>query len=392
MALDYGRWMLFAKPKKIEGYSQFDLERNLDRLITIYTEVGNKQEDPTVRSTYLDSALHVFDVAFETFGDEKEFDNFDWQLKKARFYQQNKDHISNAMSKAIDLYMELYKQNPERFTKRGEGYYVQVVLQQLISNGEKDQALSLIKKTEPYASEKLLSYYDSVRGRLFDTPQQRIDFLKSQIESEPKNVKLLDELLQIYEEQEMYAEAKDIAERLYKLESNFDNAIRLAEIAMNNANYPKAITYLKEAMGKTDENSKLKRVAIDLAESYLNENQLQQAREWARKASNYDEDWGKPYLFISNIYARSVSNCTSDREMDRQDKVVYWLVLDYLDKARQVDETTTSTVEQRYKSYEPVTPTQEEKFFKNWKTGEEIKVGANLHKCYGWINETTTIR
>ncbi len=392
MALDYGRWMIFAKPKKIEGYSKFDLERNLDRMITVYSETANEQEDPTVRSTYLDSALMVFDIAFETLTDDKEFDSFEWKLKKARFYQQNTDHLSNAANKAHSLYMELYEQNPERFTKRGEGYYVQVALQKLISDGKKDSALAMVKKTEPYASDKLVQYFDQVRNRLFDTPQQRIDFLKSQLESEPKNVELLDQLLQIYEEQEMFADAKDIAQRLYKLESNYSNAIRLAEIAMNNANYAQAINYLKEALNKTDDPEQLKTAAMDLAESYLNQDRLQQARQWARKAIDYDSDWGEPYLLISKIYARAVSNCTSNREMDRKDKVVYWLVLDYLDKALQVDQTTKSVVDSRYQSYEPVTPTKEEKFFSNWEEGESMKVSDNLHDCYGWINETTKVR
>jgi hypothetical protein len=78
--------------------------------------------------------------------------------------------------------------------------------------------------------------------------------------------------------------------------------------------------------------------------------------------------------------------------MDRSDKVVYWLVLDYLDKAKEVDSSLSSTVSRQYQSYAPVLPTKEDKFFNNWVEGEKIKVGANLHECYGWINESTTIR
>jgi hypothetical protein len=148
MALDYGRWMMYAKPKKIEGYSKFDLERNLNRLITIYSEIGNEREDPTVRSTYLDSALMVFDIAFETLGDDEEFDEFDWKMKKARFYQQNKEFVSDAESKAQALYKELYEMNPQRFTERGEGYYMQLLLQNLLANEKKVRVLAVIKKIE----------------------------------------------------------------------------------------------------------------------------------------------------------------------------------------------------------------------------------------------------
>ena len=78
--------------------------------------------------------------------------------------------------------------------------------------------------------------------------------------------------------------------------------------------------------------------------------------------------------------------------MEREDKVVYWLVLDLLDKAKQVDSEVSSLVKNLYKSYLPVTPTAEEKFFKAWKAGTEIKVDKSLRSCYDWINETTTIR
>ncbi|MDX1586308.1 MAG: hypothetical protein R3222_06180, partial [Balneolaceae bacterium] len=84
--------------------------------------------------------------------------------------------------------------------------------------------------------------------------------------------------------------------------------------------------------------------------------------------------------------------CTSGRKMTRDDKVVYWLVLDYLDKARRVDSQVSNTVQRQYQSYQPVTPTTEEKFFKGWEKGDKIAVDGSLNSCYSWVGETTTVR
>ena len=78
--------------------------------------------------------------------------------------------------------------------------------------------------------------------------------------------------------------------------------------------------------------------------------------------------------------------------MTRDDRVVYWLVLDYLDRAQQVDSQMANTVKRQYQSYEPVTPTTEDKFFKGWEVGDTMNVDSSIDDCYGWIAETTTVR
>ncbi|HET6528146.1 MAG TPA: hypothetical protein VFG39_05290, partial [Balneolaceae bacterium] len=103
-------------------------------------------------------------------------------------------------------------------------------------------------------------------------------------------------------------------------------------------------------------------------------------------------DWGVPYIQIADVYARTVNQCTNNRKMEVFDRAVYWLVLDYLQKAEQVDPSVAGEVSRKTASYEPVTPTTEQMFFKGWKEGESFSIDASLNECYGWINETTTVR
>ncbi len=96
---------------------------------------------------------------------------------------------------------------------------------------------------------------------------------------------------------------------------------------------------------------------------------------------------------MATIYGTAVTNCTDDRKIEAQDRVVYWLVIDYLNKAKQMDSSVTSTVNRLLPNYEPVTPTTEDKFFTlNLENGQKLSIDSSLMPCYSWINETVTVR
>mgnify|MGYP006278055385 CR=1 FL=1 len=391
ISLPYGRWLIHNRPHKLEGLDQYDGPRTFRRMANVYKGLAEDKDDPNVKSTYLDSVIYVYQLGLETY-EPSEIDTFSWKLDMGRFYQENSDYIDNGMEKAVSIYKKLIMNKPEKGATVGDGYYAQVTVQNMVSNGEKDAALRMIRETEPYVNEKLTDYYDSVRDQLFSSPEERITYLEGKIEENPEDTESMAELVKLYKDMEMFKEARNLTRKLYELEPNYDNTLRVAEIAQSNANYEEAIQFYKEAAGKTEDGSELKNIYLELSDVYLNIDQLQSARRNARKALEYDSDWGRPYIKIANIYGQAVTQCTSEQEMTRKDKVVYWLVLDYLDKAKRVDSSVASTVERQYSSYENVTPTVEEKFYQNWETGDNIKVDGSLKECYSWINETTTVR
>jgi tetratricopeptide (TPR) repeat protein len=161
---------------------------------------------------------------------------------------------------------------------------------------------------------------------------------------------------------------------------------------LENANYRQAGNYLKEAAEKAPDNTTKRDITIQIAETYLNMSNFQQARRYARQASELDSSWGQPFIQIASIYAGTISNCSRSRTIDRDDRRVYWLVLDYLDRARSVDSSLSNEVQRLYKSYEPVLPSDEDKFFRGWEAGDQITIDGSQYECYSWINETTTVR
>ncbi len=392
-AIQFGRWMWQGMPETIEGYSRFDLKRNLNRLVRSYNGLAQKKEDPSLKEAYADTALSIYDQMFEKYPDAKS-NHYDWYISRGRLYQTHSSVLDNASAKAAENYYEAFQLQPKEFTNYGDGYYMQVMLREMISAGKKDQSLAIMDKAEPYASEKLKDAFDNMRNDLFESPQERIAFLEGQVKDNPKDEEALKSLRDLYENQDMTEKAREASQKLYELNPSYENIMAIGDFAISNANNQMAIKYLKEAMDKAKTDKQRANIAIKISDAYLNMGQLESARKFARSATDYDSDWGQPYIQIADIYAQAVSKCTSDRKMDRKDKTVYWLVLDYLDKAKQTDPSTTSEVERNYKSYSPVTPTNEEKFF--WQpslnTGEDFEIDSSLMECYGWIDETTTVR
>lgn len=391
MALQFGRWMLEKKPESIQGNSRFNLHTQYERMITVYTEFSKRETDPSMRSAYLDTALTIYEDAFATFS-EDEIDYYRWHFNRGRFLQEHQSNISGGMDRAYEDYEKAYELDKERLTQAGDGYYIQILLNNYVSNNDRDRALELIDEVEPIAGASLLNVIDEIRDSLFSDPAERIEFLQSRLDANPGDLSLITELASLFENQGNRAKAIEYAEKLYEIEKSFENTRRLADYAKADGQNQKAIGYIREALNITNDNNVKKRLNLELSEIYQNEGNLRTARQLAREASSLDQNWGQPYIQIAGIYASAISQCTSGRQMDRDDKTVYWLVLDYLDRARSVDQSTASTVTRQYNSYRPVTPSTEDKFFRGWETGDSLRIGSNISECYAWIDESTTVR
>lgn len=391
MAKQYGKWMLDNKPAEIEGYARFSLPRQFERMITVYTELSKQEQDPSLSAAMLDTAATIYDEAFETFS-EDEIDYFEWTLDRGRFYQEYQEQLDDGLAKAYENYRTAYEMDPERFAELADGYFVQVLLSNYASKDMKDEALAMIDTVEQYAGESLQQVIDETRDQLFDDPEERVGFLEGRLEQNPGDTEIMNELIDLYDETGQREEAIEMAENLLEEEQTFENAERLAEFAQADGQNQEAIEYFEQALELTDDPDQQKEVMVEIAEILQNEGNLQRARRYARQAINIDNSWGEPYIRIAQIYASAISQCTQGRQIEREDRTVYWLVLDYLDRARSVDPSSANTVNRLYNTYEPVLPSAEDKFFRGWETGDDFRIGSNIGECYSWIGETTTVR
>jgi len=390
-ALKYGRWMVDGDVKSIEGNPRYKLSKQYERMITIFTEIAKSKQDPSQKAAYADSALALFDEALEKFSDE-EIDKFEWHLDKGRFLQSNANLIEDGLAKAYAQYEKVFNMATEKLTELSDGYYVQIMLSNKVAKGEKQEALAMINKAEPHASEKLKDFFDNTRNDLFDSPEERITFLEGKLAEDPQSQELMEELAGLYEDVDNRQKMVEMKRKIYEAAPTYASAKDLGDISRENANNSEAVKFYKEALDKAESAVQKETTSLALAEVYTSMEQLRQARRYARQALQHNSNSGRAYIQIANIYGQAVSQCTSDRKLEVEDRVVYWLVLDYLDRARRADQSLSNRVSQLYQTYEPVTPTQENKFFKGWKEGDSMKVDESLVPCYDWISETTTVR
>ncbi|PKD43456.1 tetratricopeptide repeat protein [Rhodohalobacter barkolensis] len=391
MALQFGKWMLEAKPRSIEGANRFSLPRQFERMINVYTELSKQESDPSLSTAYLDTVEIIYNEAFEIFS-EDEIDHYTWHFNKGRFYQENQSNISGGMDKAYQEYEKAYELDPERLTQAGDGYYINILLSNYVSNGEREKALEVIDEVEELAGSSLQDQIDEIRDGLFSDPEERIEFLEGRLAENPGDITLLKEIADLYEGEGDREKAIEYAQRVLDEEETFENAERLAEYALADGENRQALTFLEQALDLAESNSQKKTVLMELVDVQQNLKNFETARRYARQGIQLDSNWGEPYIKIAGIYASAISDCTSGRQMDRDDRSVYWLVLDYLDRARNTDSSVANTVQRQYRTYEPVTPSSEDKFFRGWEPGDEIQIGSNISDCYAWIDETTTVR
>ncbi|TVQ68365.1 MAG: hypothetical protein EA363_11390 [Balneolaceae bacterium] len=389
-ALIYGRWLIEAHPKEMEEYpGNYPAERNFRRMIDIYEYMSTQQEDPALREAYLDSSLHMFDRVFALFTEE-EIDKYRWHFNRGRFYQSNSDHIRNAFQLALKSYEEMFRLDPKRATESGGGYYVQLIVQNYARQNDRENAFAIINEAEPFADENTRDFFAQTRNDLITDPGERIELLSEDLKEDPGNIELMQELYELYQAVGDRSEARKMAESMYEVEPSIANITRLADKAENEGEYRQAIRYLSE-VHEIQQGAVKARTSLRIAENYLSLRDLQEARRFARRAASEDSNWGEPQITIAQIYAEAVSRCAGS-DMTRIDKAVYWLVLDYLDRAIQRNSGVSAAVNRLYRIYEPVTPTAEEKFYQNWNTGERIRIDGSLRDCYSWIAEETTIR
>lgn len=393
MALQFGLWMLEAKIREIEGVNTFSLERQFERLINVYTAIAAKEADPAEKAKNLEKADEIFDLAFETFTDD-EIDLYHWYQLRARFYQEHHENLAATLQNAFNWYEKAYNEDPERFTESGDGYFVRILISNYINTGERGKAMTMIDEIENIASPELQHEISRFREQLFDSPEERIAFLESRInsvEGEEKEQMMAD-LFELYEDTGQRDKSVDMARQLYEQNPDFVNTRRVADIYISDGEYQTASRYLEELLELSPADATTGEILLELAETHQQLENLETARDYARRATHVSAVRGEALVRISSIYASAVSQCASGRILDFNDRAVYWLVIDYLERNNEENTSPGSLAARRIETYRAAMPTTEHIFFSDWDRGDSFNIDGSIGECYTWINETTTVR
>jgi tetratricopeptide (TPR) repeat protein len=170
------------------------------------------------------------------------------------------------------------------------------------------------------------------------------------------------------------------ATNLYKSDPSASSAAQLAEMNVARKKYNEAEKYYTEAIELETDNLVKSSLLTKLATLELASDSKQAARDFARAAYSLDPTNGNALFIIAESYAGSRIGDTFENQ------TVYWVVVDYLVRARNTDPTLKQQIDERIAIYSRLFPSKEEAFFRSLvEEGAPYQVG-------GWINESTTVR
>ena len=354
---------------------------------TMYKEFFRKTKD----NAYLDTVLMILDQRTRYFNEEPANN-----LRKAFALYEFGGNDVEYTSKCYDLIKGVMETSPESFDHTYSSLYMAVIA--------KSYALRLIE-----APEIITAYSQSMKvvdNQLSRQPgdtryleaRKNIDAIfrstgaatcenlehlfTADVDNNPGDTAMLRKVLTLLTEtgckdSELYYKAST---NLYRADPSASSAAQLAEMNLARKKYNEAEKYYTEAI-ELETDNKVKSVLLTkLATLELMSDSRQAARDFARAAFSLDPTNGNALFIIAEAYAGSRIGETFENQ------TVYWVVVDYLVRARNTDPTLKEQIDERISIYSRLFPTKEEAFFRSL-----VEEGAS-YQVGGWINESTTIR
>jgi tetratricopeptide (TPR) repeat protein len=172
------------------------------------------------------------------------------------------------------------------------------------------------------------------------------------------------------------------SERMYELEPSAEAAFNMARMFVKKGDNEKAKEYYKQCMEQEKDESLLENYYYEFAVFiFASENNLQEARNYLRKALAINPTDCKANMLMGDIYVAG-SRGFSEENFERS--TVFWVAVDYFNKARSGEDCMAEAT-QKANTYRNYFPNKEEAFFIGIREGENYTVK-------GWINETTKVR
>ena len=377
-ALPYLRWILNNAPAF--GGPGRTTDNNFERAAEVYGGLAAEGE-----AAYADSALAIFDTAPGVLQEAGvETSEVEWLIKKGRYVQQTPDAFDNARDVATEAYLEAIELAPEEV----DSYTYQYAVDTYVANGEKQEAADLLDemKTRFADDADVQAYITETQGNLFQGGAERLAFLKDQVAQNPDDVELLTEAVELAVEEGDRATLNELGPKLLDAEPSARVYRLLADIRREDGQYEEAIDLYGQALEQSDASEYALQIHYGMGQASQQTGDLAQARRSFQQALQEDASYGPALMAIGDLYATAVSECGS---MEVQDRAVYWLVVDYFNRAKEADPRMSAQANQKIRTYQKYYPTQEMLFFRNLEAGQNYTVEGS---CYSWIGESTTVK
>ncbi len=186
-------------------------------------------------------------------------------------------------------------------------------------------------------------------------------------------------IMELDEEWKKYAEEEN---KRIQAEFEANNPAAAARVAYDAGRYSEAISKYREALRDETDNVKKATYLFGIASiEFRKLNQYSQARSTAYEAAKMNPAWGRPYMLIGDMYAKTARSCGDSWNQ----RLAILAAVDKYAYARSIDSSVSSEAGQRIGAYSSSYPDGSEGFMREVKEGQSATVGC-------WIGETVKVR
>jgi tetratricopeptide (TPR) repeat protein len=365
-AVPYGWQVIETNPKKFAKYVYFKMEDALwflhdstditpeqkqaiaDTISYLYDTAEKYNPDSKgyfqvrkafVEETWLkmpaDSVIAAYELGFKYNPAQDDY----YYNQLGQLYKNNASDSNDYKSKAIDLYTMLSEKEPDNAQWPQE-------LESLVENI--DELVALTKKNwdnDKQNAAKAWKYASTaMKANMYQDAIVPLEFL---VQQSPESVNYLTQLAQAYQKTDQLNKAEDSYKKLIQMEPQ------------NKNHY------------------------LNLGLIYKDKGQLAAARSQFQKASDAGNGWAQAVYYEGLLYEQAARNCTFDFDA----KLTYQIAVDTYRKALSID-PNFSQARERINALSSSLPTQEDYFFRKYKSGQTVSPSGD---CYSWIGKSVTV-
>lgn len=380
-AQPYLSWILQCAPL-------YPNERNYARQIEIYDSLSARATDPARKRALLDSALVSYDRMLALFRANKlPVSDYDAALWRGTFILSHQPALENLKPQVATYFREAYDLKPDSI----DAYYVTYIVGDLYGRQDTTNTLAFIEQVTPRFESvpQVAEYFAQIQNLYFDTPEKRYSFLKTQYQRKPDDQRIITELFgymidgDVEVSQADQALLNELAQKVLALEPSVRTLRLIARYYSENGRSDEAVQLLERAATTADDASTKRDIYYNIGATYAGAGRLAQARSYYRRALDVDGNHGPSLYGIANLYLQAGSSCGNGEIPGR---AIYWLAVDYLERAARAGVGEAASLAGRMRQY---FPSSEQLFFAGIQKGSSYSVSG---ACYGWVGESTRVR
>ncbi|MGL4227408.1 MAG: tetratricopeptide repeat protein [Tannerellaceae bacterium] len=363
------------------------------------------EKDPAKKDALIAELMNLYDKRVQYFGDDKKYgkdyivgnkaqDYYEFKKDKAdskEVYKWTKEVVDEFKQETDLIAMSMFMYSSLNILASDQTHKENYIKDYLTSTAYLDQQLAKMKAANIAKEvEKIEAVRAGIDQAFATSGAADCETLQSiygpKIEENKTNIESLKESLALLRrmrctESDAYLAAAKYA---HQIQPTAESAMGMAKQALKNKDYSTAMKYYEESAQMETDNLQKAELYYSMAVMSYEQKNFAQARQYCNKAVEFNPNYAAPYMLVATMYATSAASLyPGDPVMQ---KVVYYLVIDKLEKARSVDPSCADQVNPMISRYRSSLPSKEDVFMHpDLENGKTVTIG-------GWIGERTTIR